>query len=631
MALAVALSSLLARPAGAQTARSGTGESERDRLFASFVDGLAHALRDGHASFFRLVQNLELLRFESEIDRFVGDPRGLNDSTTYKLGLLPFHIEFPIYRPLIDQMTRLDTVRSRPIHMVTPDSVALTDLRIVPVLSLAAFQGEGAGDEVQRSLTTHFSGREMADLSVFLLSQQSFFPETDDGWQRVKHRAARMAVPLTLAALATGAAFDAGALSHSGKIVGRREDLRLRWYAGFRDLGAHWHPELRAGLSLRALGFQAAAGVADRIRPSQTQPDRALEIALRESWLSQLAQPLGLDTFLEVALRQSLQVPAGFTGSHTTTRAGIFFKREHLPPLPGLILRGSAELEAGLSERYHPVAALGFEHARTGLTTVVQASRISAPPGSGAATDDRVNLFVAGTMEPLSAQYTEDMKNLARQCQEQWEILVAFDRRRAAWERSLVIQGTAHRQPSELVATLKEMERILVERNEYEVRMASTLADYLESRRRAYGILGWRGAPDELHGPLPAAVLVAVRDDVLARLRTVSTELDDAVAPFAELRERIAAASRELARLEALEPNGPTLPERRRAVAELEQQWEGETERVRRQLATREELWVAGKRMLRALRSRDRTIREWEAMGLAARRRLGWLTATAAR
>src|SRR5262245_501528 len=261
MAIALAL----ARPTAAQTARRATNEVDLSKLFAAVPAAVDRVITKGSTEFFRLLSTLELFRFEAEIDRFVGRPRELNDTTNYKLSLLPFYVAYPIYKPLVAQMTRLDTVRANRIYNVTPDSVSLIDLRLTPVATLEEFNGLGKGDEIAQSLLTNFSAREIADLTVLLLAQQPFFPQDDEGWQRTKHRVARAAVPMVAAALVTGAAFDAGALTHSGSIVRRGKDIDFRYYAGFRGLGVHWHPYLRSGLAMRAYGFEAAAGLADQI------------------------------------------------------------------------------------------------------------------------------------------------------------------------------------------------------------------------------------------------------------------------------------------------------------------------------------------------------------------------------
>ena len=110
LAAVVAVSA--ARPAHAQSARAAANEIDVSRIFAAFPDAASRVLDQGYAEFFRLIETLELFHFESEIDRFVGRPRDLNDTTAYKLSLLPFYISYPIYKPLVAQMTRVDSVRA---------------------------------------------------------------------------------------------------------------------------------------------------------------------------------------------------------------------------------------------------------------------------------------------------------------------------------------------------------------------------------------------------------------------------------------------------------------------------------------------------------------------------------------
>ena len=129
--LAAALAVAAARPAAAQSARAtAANEVDLSRLFAALPDVFERIAARGYTEFFRLLETLELFRFEAEIDRFVGKPRELNDTTSYKLSLLPFYIAYPIYSPLVAQMTRLDTVRANRIYTVTPNSVTLVDLRL---------------------------------------------------------------------------------------------------------------------------------------------------------------------------------------------------------------------------------------------------------------------------------------------------------------------------------------------------------------------------------------------------------------------------------------------------------------------------------------------------------------------
>lgn len=610
------------------TDRQSAREEALGRIFGQVPSVAARLLEKGHTELFRLLENVELFRVESEIDRYVGPPRALHDSTTYKLSLLPFHIRYPVYRQLIDQMTRLDNVRSRPIHMVTPDSVSLIDLRIQPVATLEEFSGQGAGDEVQQSLLTHFTAREIADLTVFGLAQQPFFPATDDGWRRVKRRIARTSVPIALGALATGALFDAGALSHSGPLLRRGDAFQLRYYGGFRGLGVALHPQLRAGMAVRTARVEVAAGIVDQIRPRPSEPDSAAELALRTGWLNNLDHPAGVDAFFEAALRRALYEPSRFAGDRTTARAGLFWRREQPRWLPNLTLRGSAEAESDLDQRLHIVAAVGLEPPRAGIATMLHGSLVPTSPTSSGFHDARLNLFVVGTMEPITSAFEEEMAALARRCLVEWAELAQLDTRHAAWESELRTRAGHARTTAQSVALLAALERVLNEREDRLVRLAELVNAYLDSRRRAYSILGWPPATDELHGPLEAAVLIAVRTRILTRIHDLGTELAASLDPLVSLKKDIEVVEEGVRRLTSLEPGGPRLAERRQALAELFRRWESETERVRGALAARDGLRAHVTHILYATGGGDHDPRSWDGLDAMVRMRLTRLSAS---
>jgi len=629
--LAAALVTTAVRPAGAQSvpaAPAGVTESRIDlsRILAALPEVFEHVAARGYSELFRLLETVEVFRLESEIDRFVGRPRELNDTTTYKLSLLPFNIAYPIYPALVAQMTRLDSARSNRIYTVTPDSVSLVDLRLRPVGSLEEFQGLGRRDDIARGALTQFSARELSDITVFVLAQYPFFPQTDDDWRRTKRRVARAAIPIALAALATGALFDAGALAYSGPIVRRGQDLELRYYGQFRDLGIHWHPYLRVGLAARAHRFEAAAGFADQINPTLGQPDRAVELAVRGGWLNQLEQPLGLDTYFEAALKRSVGERAEFVGDLTRARAGFFVKREQAPIFPNLAMRGSLEAESNLEHRLHMIGALGFEKPYSGITTVFQATLTPALAGSGLPEEARLNLFFVGTMEPLSQSFSDEMSGLAHQIEEEWAELGALDQRREDWDQGLLLHGTAGQTPEEARAMLGEMEQLLIQREDRIARLANHLADYLASRRRAYSILGRARSEDELHGPLDATVLLAARSRILVRLQQLSEELTRALGPLGALKMRMAALEREIDELAAAAPGSAELAGRRRSLDTLEQQWASETERIRRTLAAHDQLHAEGARILTEMDRTNLDIRHWDTLDATLRTRVARLT-----
>lgn len=619
-----------ARPALAQ-AVPHLSDIDLGRLFAVLPGLFERVFQRGSTEFFRLLENIEILHIESEVDRYVGRPRELNDSTAYKLRLLPYTIEYPIFRPLVDQMTRLDSVRSNRIYTVMPDSVTLVDLRIQPVRTLEEFTGQGQGSQVESSLLHHFTAREIADLAVLILAQQPFFPETDDDWQRTKHDIAKAGVPLVLGALAAGAAFDAGALTNSGPILRRGDQLELRYYGGFRNFGVHLHPYLRGGVSLRVPGIEAAAGVADQIRPTALQSDSTFELAVRDGWLSQFARPLGWDAFFEAAFRQSIRESPGFTGDHAKGRAGFFFKRDQLPRFPDLGLRGSMEAESNFTQHLHLVGALGVERRRSGLTTMVQGSLVPAEPTLVITRDDaRLTVFVVGTMEPITASFVDEMTARARATREEVAELEDLDRRRDAWDKGLLARGVAARSPAETRAMLTEREQLLIDGERRLTSLASTLADYLESRDRAYAILNQPKSLDLLHGPVDAAVVLAARGRVLSRLRALSGEMSASLARLEAVRRQVTRIEEELPALEATAPQSPSLAALRRDLAQLQEEWTTEADHARQQLATRERLRIEGRRILDATESEDgdTAIRRWDTLNAFDRARLARLATT---
>src|SRR5439155_14356172 len=135
----------------------------------------------------------------------------------------------------------------------------------------------------------------------------------------------------------------------SGKLASSaNKSFGLGWYGGVRSLGMQLRPQLRAGLTAKAPGLEVAVGLWERLRPDQSDRRRAVEIALREGWLSRLSRPSGWDAFFEAALRRVVSAEHGYSGERTTGRVGLFARRERPLHLRNLILRSSVELELDL-------------------------------------------------------------------------------------------------------------------------------------------------------------------------------------------------------------------------------------------------------------------------------------------
>ena len=221
------------------------------------------------------------------------------------------------------------------------------------------------------------------------------------------------------------------------------------------------------------------------------------------------------------------------------------------------------------------------------------------------------------------------MTGLARLVVEEYAGLQALEKRKADWEQELLTQATMGRAPQDKGAMLGVIEQILIEREQRTVRLAGDLPDYLESRRRAYAVLNRPRSPDDLHGPLDAAVLIAVRATVLTRLQQLSGALARAFDPLVTPRDRLVALRREVEELQLTAPNSPLLDIRRQDLAVLEGKWEHEADRTRRLLAARDQLHADGVRILTAMGQDANTIREWDSLSALVRLRVARLAISA--
>lgn len=478
--------------AAAPAAHAQTRSDSRGEL-SHILSELIESLSDTRGRVFDFLETVELWDAEGEIDRLVGNPWVLHDSTQYKLRLLPLRLSYPVYSRLVSQMTRLDDLRGLRIQNVSVDSV---DRLAVTFDTLSADRRPG---EFAEALLGQFSAREYADLSVYALSHQPFFPDSEEEWQNAKHRMGRNKYALAGGALALGAVFNAGAFARSGNIKASADkEWAVGWYGGFRSLGMTMRPQLRGGLTLRAPALEVAAGLWQRVRPVDTDRRTAVEVALREGWLSRLSRPGGWDVFFETAFRRVLQAQPDYSGERNTGRLGLFARRERPLRLRNLIFRSSAELEGNLHDTTRFVIGLGFEHVRTGLATILQSSRTRVVHDGQRTNESRGGLFVAGTVDSPTQFVVDAMHSEARLVREHCQAVAAL----------------RDPSPAEIDGEMAPL--------------ASSLASYLETRRLAYSILRWPRMPDELHGPLDPPVLLQARQLVLERQEALAAFLREA-------------------------------------------------------------------------------------------------------
>ncbi len=521
----------------------GRLQSDVGGLLRLLIESATQAGSRAGGQVFSVVNQIQLYDIEGEIDRLVGSPWELSDSTTYKLQLAPQHVAFPVYDQLVRQMTRLDDIRASRIQNLTVDAVPLIAVNLealqmpMVVVDDNIIVDEQTGHQLLHSILGYFNAREILDLGVFMLAQQPYFPQTQDEWDARKHALAmhKAALAFTLAGL--GALFEAGALSNSGTLTTWQESrYQMGWYAGFSHLGYHLAPNLRAGVTAFIPGLELSAGLMDQVRPGSNGFGTAFELALRESWLNRYTTAAGWDSFFEASLRTVLSAENGYSGERITGHGGLFLKREHPLHWRFITLRTSAEAESNLTDSLRFAVGVGVDYTKTGLSTVLQSSRTLIPGTGGAALETRTGIFVAGTLEAPAQYYVDIMDVRARLLGDAWSAFLGSEDRRATAEARLRVLAGAN--TMDLERTLHDLRRSTAESEHWRAEVATRLADYLESRRLAYTTEHWPGGPGDMHGPVDGSVLTAACDAVAERVVDLANFLDGRIAPLRAMRER---------------------------------------------------------------------------------------------
>jgi hypothetical protein len=574
-ALAVLVAILLggSRPVAAQSVNSRIENDFGDllRLMSEAVGQLSSKSRGEALSF---LNRIELFNVESEIDRLVGNPWELSDSTSYKLSLAPLHVAYPVFDQMVQQMTRLDDIRSRRIQNLTVDSVGLI------AVNLDILNGEQSGGQLASSILHYFNAREFLDLGVFMLAQQPFFPQTEAEWNYRKHQIAKQQGVLALTAVGMGALFEVGALNNSGTIWRCHGNPCLvdnyGWYGGFSHLGYHLQPNLRGGLTSQLPWLELSAGLMEQVRPSPDAASSVFEMAMRESWLNRYTSVTGWNSFAEAAIRRVLSAQASYQGESFTARGGLFLKRDQPFRWRYITLRNSFEVESDLTGSLRYAAGFGVDYTKTGLSTVLQSSRTNFMHANGPGPETRTGLFLAGTVESPEQYYVEAMEVKARLAREEWELLRDVEGERRQAEAELRILAGAQTPAYRLASIFETIRKTTAEAEARRARLATRLGDYLESRRLAYSLKQWKHSSDELHGPLDGKLLEEATASVFTRLAELTMFLQAAVARLETVRDRYQHASDNRAEAEST----AAIAAAERELADIDGIWRHESESV---------------------------------------------------
>jgi hypothetical protein len=560
------------RPAKAQFGQSRLQNDFGD-LLKILSDLTAQIGSKSRGELLNFFNKIELFNVESEIDRLVGSPWELSDSTSYKLSLAPLHVAYPVFDQQVSQMTRLDDIRSRRIQNQTVDSLGLI------TVNLDLLDSERSGGQLASSILRYFNAREFMDLGVFILAQQPYFPQNQDEWDARKRQIARHQGMLAAGAVGLGALFEVGALNNSGTIKRCQNNrCNVGWYGGFSRLGYHFQPNLRGGLTGRIPGLEMSAGLMEQVRAPSDSASSVFEMAVRESWLNRYTSVGGWDSFLEAAVRRVISAESRYLGETFTARGGAFFKRERPFRWRYITLRSSTEVESDLTGSLRWTLGLGVDYTRTGLSTVLQSSRTNIMREGGPATEIRTGLFVAGTVDSPEDYYVDAMVVRARLLRDAWNALVASEAERKQAEEELRVLAGGQAAYYRLAPLFESIRKAMAEGESHRLRVATLLGDYLESRRLVYSLKQWKRSADDLQGPLDGDVLAAASHAVLDRLAELSAFLQGARGRLQTLRDR---SSRTVEALEA-EGGGSARAQAlaRDELAELDGTWRRESEAV---------------------------------------------------
>ena len=560
------------RPAHAQAIESRLETGFGD-LFRSITDLWVRTSNASRTELLSFLNRIEIFNIESEIDRLVGSPWELSDSTSYKLSLAPLHLAYPVYDQMLQQMTRLDDIRTRRIQNLTVDSLGL----IAVDLSLLAPQQSSS--QLASSIIRYFNAREVMDLGVFLLAQQPLFPQTPERWDELRHDIATHRGMLALSAVSLGALFEAGALSNSGTLKRCRDDrCRVGWYGGFSRLGRRLHPTLRGGLTTQLPKLELSAGLVENIRPGDAGVGTVAEMAIRESWLGRYTNVAGWDSFFEGALRRVLTAESRYQEEWLTARGGLFVKRERPFRLHYLTLRGSTEVESDLTGSLRYALSFGVDYSKTGLSAVVQSSRSNVLRDGVRAPEMRTALLVAGTVESPDQYFLRGMNAEAQRLREAWNHWVESEAERRQAEAELRVLAAGKTGSAEWQSLGESLRRVSAESEGHRMRVATLLGEFLEGRRLAYSIKRWKTSPDGTHGPLDGETLEAAAAAILARLAELARFLEGAQGTLANLRDQYTRIADSACAAEA----GRASVRQRAAeeLAEIDRQWRRSSDSV---------------------------------------------------
>jgi hypothetical protein len=445
-----------------------------------------------------------------DIDGLVGNPWKLSLATQAKLATLPPRLRMELYLLVAGNLHAYQFI---PRSTALAGSGSGSTAEGFPWASTLSPQ---AGRQLVANLTSttlrHFRTEELADLGVYTLSRQAFFPTSQREWRSWKQTLVRDDVLFGSAVALLLASTDNIQASVSGLLVTvPGSAFRYGWFGEVRDLGFHLHPTLRAGVKAKSPDVEVSAGITQLPGSAATGERRALEVVVNNHWIERLATPRGWEVALTAVGRYAVANPFDLAQAPGQTILDLYLRRPGFAgsSFQSLLIRANASTDF----RNDPAgfAAIGVEHKRYDLATLLRVG-VSSDPGS----ESRglsLGVLVAGGAEPRLDQMRSAMFRSAGTVATRLENLAMIKAQMLAIEARLARRALAPRERAEATVELGVW-RSYLGSGRRDLRVE--LARYESDRDGFYGYVGQAHATayGVEHGPLQARLSEQARVEI---------------------------------------------------------------------------------------------------------------------
>jgi len=440
---------------------------------------------------------------DRDVDRKIGSPWGLQESTNARLDSLPPRLRLLLYGTLAERLGDLVYVRneynSTPYVPYGGDRVRVT---------FVGGTGEYLMSNVLNTVRGHFNPDEIADLGVYTLSQFPPFPRSEKGWERWKHAIVRYDVWLAVAMLMALIGTDSAAFQASKWLFTLGRDWRLGAFGYVSNLGVNFRPTIR--FTARAISpfFEMSADFVEYIKSRGKQPQRVLELFGREHWLNFLSRRFGWELVASGNARYNWIHGDPKEHHRLYGSTDLYWRRSGLLGQPNISVQGSMNVNTDFSRGLGTGTSISVEDT---LREFAAAVRINTAADLTRHTQEwRIGVVLGGAIVSRVAIARAALATSANRVRSDIEALQRVDAELRLLEARFDDDGL-HDEFHDQAALLPRMRVLSVARAQARVELTRSITDYEDARYRCYRLEGMNGKVDDSVGPLPAYELLRAR------------------------------------------------------------------------------------------------------------------------